>query len=104
MRPGGASAWASATGASTPGLVLIFAAVYAAVPASSYDTSAGYGAPPRGVDTIAFSIVAFHGRGVVNGDVYAGSHLLWVPALEAMIGLFVEAVFVAVLIRWLFRE
>jgi hypothetical protein len=30
--------------------------------------------------------------------------VLWVPALEAAIGLFIEAVFVAVLIRRLFRD
>jgi uncharacterized protein YjbI with pentapeptide repeats len=51
-----------------------------------------------------FSLIAFHGRGVINGNVGPRDALLWVPALEAMVGLFVEAIFIATLIRRLFRD
>jgi uncharacterized protein YjbI with pentapeptide repeats len=86
-------------------VILSFAIVYWRVAASNYSTGTGYGPPPRGWDSIAFSLIAFHGRGVIIGDIFPGKgYLVWVPALEAMLGLVIEAVFVAVIIRWLFRD
>jgi hypothetical protein len=58
-----------------------------------------------GANAIWFSFIAIHGRGVVgSGGVGAGSQLLVVAAFEAILGLLIEAVFVATLLRWLFRD
>jgi hypothetical protein len=74
---------------------MFFAGMYAMYPVTN---------GPRGVNTIWFSIIAFHGRGVINGGIDADSKFLWVPASEAVIGLGVEALLVAVIIRRLFRD
>jgi uncharacterized protein YjbI with pentapeptide repeats len=55
-------------------------------------------------DAVPFSLIAFHGRGVINGNIASDSVLLWIPAIEASLGLFIEALLVATLIRRLFRD
>ena len=40
----------------------------------------------------------------MSGDIDPDSGMLWVPALEAVIGLGVEALLVAIIIRHLFRN
>lgn len=58
----------------------------------------------HGWNAIWFSLIAFHGRGVVNGGVDTNSGLLAVAAIEAAVGLLVEATFIATLLRSLFRD
>jgi hypothetical protein len=74
----------------------VFARIYATYPPSKD--------APHGWNTIWLSMIAFHGRGIVNSTIGASSTLLWAPALEAAIGLVIEALLVAVIIRRLFRS
>ncbi len=76
--------------------VLVFARIYATYPPRPHT--------PHGWNTIWFSMIAFHGRGVISGDIDPDSGMLWVPALEAVIGLGIEALLVAIIIRRLFRN
>lgn len=56
------------------------------------------------IQAIPFSLIAFHGRGVINANMHfqPESPLLWIPALEASFGLLIEALAVAVIVRRLF--
>jgi uncharacterized protein YjbI with pentapeptide repeats len=76
--------------------ILVFARIYA--------TYAPQPHAPHGWNTIWFSMIAFHGRGIISGDINPNARILWVPALEAVIGLGIEALLVAVIIRRLFRD
>jgi uncharacterized protein YjbI with pentapeptide repeats len=62
------------------------------------------GVPAQGWDAVWFSVIAFHGRGVINSALGPGSPMFGVAALEAVLGLLVEVVFVATLIRRLFHD
>ena len=77
-------------------IILIFARLYVIYPPRPH--------APHGWNAIWFSMIAFHGRGVISGDIDPDSGMLWVPALEAVIGLGVEALLVAIIIRHLFRN
>jgi uncharacterized protein YjbI with pentapeptide repeats len=50
------------------------------------------------------SLLAFHGRGISASDIVMGRLDVIVPSIEAAVGLFVEALVVAVIIRRLFRS
>lgn len=56
------------------------------------------------VAALWYSFIAFHGRGVINGDIGADSPTLVVPALESVLGFLIEGLFVAMVLRRLFRE
>jgi hypothetical protein len=79
--------------------VLVFAAVYnwlGPLMDRSFSSTGWY--------ALWLSFVAIHGRGVVSGGVAPSSQLLGIAAAEAISGLFIEAIMVATLVRWLFRE
>jgi uncharacterized protein YjbI with pentapeptide repeats len=56
------------------------------------------------INAFWFSLIAFHGRGVISANITPEYPWLLVPAIEAALGLLVEALFVATLIRRLFRN
>jgi uncharacterized protein YjbI with pentapeptide repeats len=72
--------------------VVIFAAIYRFTGITGWD------------DAIPFSLIAFHGRGVINGPIGPKDPYLWIPAIEAVVGLLIEALLVATIIRRLFRQ
>lgn len=54
----------------------------------------------KGPSAFWFSIIAFHGRGVVSGvDIGVGSSGLIVAAIEAAVGVLIEALLVAAIVR-----
>jgi uncharacterized protein YjbI with pentapeptide repeats len=55
-------------------------------------------------DALQTSFLAFHGRGITMSSLVQGRWELTLPAAEAAIGLFVEALVVATIIRRLFRR
>jgi len=76
----------------------IFAAIYNA------DTLSIDSTLPHGWNAIWFSVVSFHGRGIVNGGIGPTSPVMQWAALESALGLAIEALLVATLIRKLFRD
>lgn len=62
------------------------------------------GFPAEGLHAVWFSMIAFHGRGVISVAIGPNSPLLAVLAMEAFVGLLIEAVLVATLTRRLFRS
>ena len=73
-------------------VVFAFAVVYGATKTTSW------------ADALWTSVIAFHGRGVISSGVLRGSFALTVPAIEAAIGLLVEGLLVAVIIRRVVRD
>ncbi len=82
-------------------IVFTYASALAVFAIAYYVIGALSGAPMSVAAAIITSVTAFHGR-VFAGGFSAGSALSWVTAVEALVGVIVEGVFIAMLTQRFF--